>query len=88
MAELTDALQVAGWTIADDGRAIEKTFRFANFRSAMGWMVQASFEAEDLNHHPEWENVYNRVKVRLTTHDTGGLTKLDIALAERMEKIG
>ncbi len=53
----------------------------------MAWMARAAFEAEHLNHHPEWSNVYNRVEVRLTTHDTGGLTDKDIALAERMEKV-
>ncbi len=53
----------------------------------MAWMMRAACEAEHLNHHPEWSNVYNRVEVRLTTHDTGGLTGKDIELAQRMERV-
>ncbi|MBK0397620.1 4a-hydroxytetrahydrobiopterin dehydratase [Limibaculum sp. M0105] len=81
--ELTDA----GWSLSDDGTALRKTFRFKGFRDAMAWMTRAAFEAEQINHHPEWSNVYNRVDVRLTTHDTGGLTERDISLARRMERI-
>ncbi|MEL6267101.1 MAG: 4a-hydroxytetrahydrobiopterin dehydratase [Pseudomonadota bacterium] len=88
MTELTDALAAAGWTASEDGRAIDKTYRFADFRAAMAWMVRAAFEAEAMDHHPEWRNVYNRVEVRLTTHDTGGLSDRDIALATRLETLG
>lgn len=90
---MTDALNLppelssAGWELADDGKSIAKTFRFRGFRDAIAWMARAAFEAEHLNHHPEWRNVYNRVDVRLTTHDTGGLTEKDLDLAARMEKI-
>ena len=77
----------AGWELSDDGKAITKTFRFAGFRDAIAWMTRAAFDAEHLNHHPEWSNVYNRVEVRLTTHDTGGLTDKDIDLARRMDRI-
>jgi len=84
---LTPELAAAGWALSADGKAIAKTFRFRGFRDAMAWMTRAAFEAEHLNHHPEWSNIYNRVEVRLTTHDTGGLTAKDIALAERMERI-
>ncbi|MEM7056125.1 MAG: 4a-hydroxytetrahydrobiopterin dehydratase [Pseudomonadota bacterium] len=87
MTELTQNLADAGWEASDDGKSIVKTFRFKNFREAMAWMVRAAFEAEDMDHHPEWFNVYNRVQVTLTTHDTGGLTDKDIALADAMEKI-
>ncbi len=86
-ATLTSDLQAAGWSASKDGKAITKTFQFRGFRDAMAWMARAAFEAEYLNHHPEWSNVYNRVDVRLTTHDTGGLTDKDISLAERMDKI-
>ncbi len=80
-------LQTAGWTLADDGEAITKTFEFKNFVQAFGWMTQAAMWAETLNHHPEWRNVYNRVTVTLTTHDADGLTDLDIALASRMDRL-
>jgi 4a-hydroxytetrahydrobiopterin dehydratase len=84
---LPSELITAGWALCADGKAISKTFRFRGFRDAIAWMTRAAFEAEHLNHHPEWSNVYNRVEVRLTTHDTGGLTAKDIDLAQRMEKI-
>ena len=75
----------AGWA-HDAGRdAITKTFEFKSFIAAFGWMSQAALYAEKLNHHPEWSNVYNRVTVTLTTHDAGGLTELDVKLANRME---
>lgn len=81
------ALGAAGWATVDGRDAIEKTYRFENFRAAMAWMVQAAFEAEALNHHPEWSNVYNRVSVLLTTHDADGLTTLDQTLAERLDRL-
>jgi 4a-hydroxytetrahydrobiopterin dehydratase len=84
--ELTPALTEAGWAVSPDGKAIVKQFKFKNFRDAAAWMMRVAFEAEDLDHHPEWSNVYNRVDVLLTTHDTGGLTEKDISLAERMER--
>ena len=84
---LTPELAAAGWGLSDDGKAISKTFRFRGFRDAMTWMMRAGFEAEHLNHHPEWSNVYNRVEVRLTTHDTGGLSGKDIELAQRMDRV-
>jgi 4a-hydroxytetrahydrobiopterin dehydratase len=86
-AELTETLAAAGWTLSADGKAISRSYKFRNFRDAMAWMTRAAFEAEALDHHPEWSNVYNKVEVRLTTHDTGGLTAKDISLAERMEKL-
>ncbi|HUF86786.1 MAG TPA: 4a-hydroxytetrahydrobiopterin dehydratase [Thermohalobaculum sp.] len=84
--ELPEDLAAAGWETAADGKAIAKTFRFRGFRDAMAWMARAAFEAEQLDHHPEWSNVYNRVAVRLSTHDAGGLTGKDLELARRMEK--
>jgi len=87
-ASLTPALSEAGWSLGEDGKSIAKTFKFKDFRGALAWMVRAGFEAEAADHHPEWTNVYNRVEVRLTTHDTGGLTDKDIRLAERFEAIG
>ena len=84
---IPETLTDAGWEPAADGKAIEKTYTFRNFRAAMGWMVRAAFEAEDLNHHPEWSNVYRTVVVRLTTHDTGGLTEKDFELARRFDRL-
>jgi len=81
LAALTDA----GWTLVEDRDAIRKTFKFGNFVDAWGWMSKMAIEAEKLNHHPEWFNVYNRVDVVLTTHDCDGLSDLDIALAGKMD---
>jgi len=72
------------WHVVDD--ALEKTFSFKSFIRAFGWMSQVAMWAEKLNHHPEWFNVYNRVEVRLTTHDVNGLSELDFKLADKMEK--
>lgn len=77
--------QLAGWAFNNDG--IEKTFQFGNFIEAWGFMSQVAILAEKANHHPEWSNVYNRVNVRLSTHDAGGLTDKDFSLAEQIEQI-
>jgi len=68
-----------GWTT--DGTAIEKRFEFDDFNGAMKFMVTAAPGIDALNHHPEWTNVYNRVDVRLTSHDAGGVTERDLELA-------
>lgn len=70
-----------------DGDAIVAQFRFADFARAFGFMAAAAVEAQAMNHHPEWSNVYNRVEVRLTTHDAGGLTRNDLELAARMSEL-
>ncbi|MEL6892493.1 MAG: 4a-hydroxytetrahydrobiopterin dehydratase [Actinomycetota bacterium] len=71
----------------NDGR-LERTFRFADFRGAFAFMTRVAFEAEELNHHPEWSNVYGRVTIVLTTHDAGNtVTDLDRAMAERIDTI-
>ncbi len=70
------------------GDALVKTFEFGSFREALSFMVRAGFEAEALNHHPDWTNVYNRLTVRLNTHDVGGkITSKDVELAKRFEAI-
>jgi 4a-hydroxytetrahydrobiopterin dehydratase len=75
-----------GWRWERD--ALEKTFRFGSFREALGFMLRAGFEAEALNHHPDWTNVYDRVQVRLRTHEAGGrVTAQDVALATRLQRI-
>jgi 4a-hydroxytetrahydrobiopterin dehydratase len=75
-----------GWTLSDDGLAVSATITFANFVEAWGFMTEIAIEAEKLNHHPEWSNVYNRVAITLTTHDANGLTQRDVALAERISE--
>lgn len=78
-------LEANGWTMAEGRDAIQKTFKFKSFVEAWGWMSRMAVEAEKMNHHPEWFNVYNRVEVVLTTHDAGGLSALDVALAGKMD---
>ena len=73
------------WKFDDNG--IEKEFQFKNFVKAFEFMTQVSVVAEDLKHHPEWTNVYNKVQIRLTTHDSGGVTYKDFDLALAMEQI-
>lgn len=91
MSHLTDAqveLQLQdlkGWT--KEGDAIVKTYVFNDFVEAISFMVQASFRAQELEHHPEWTNIYNEVQVRLTTHDLNGISSNDIRLAKRMDHI-
>lgn len=77
---------LAGWDYQND--ALTRTFQFGTFREAIGFMVRVAFEAEAMNHHPEWTNVYNRVVVRLNTHDAGDkVTTNDVELAKRIQKI-
>ncbi len=91
MEKLTgDARQQAlgglkGWAEVDGRDAISKTFQFADFNEAFGFMSRVALVAEKADHHPEWFNVYNRVEVTLSTHDAGGLTQKDIDLASFMD---
>lgn len=87
LASVAGDLAQAGWTAAADGAAIEKTFRFEDFPAAMAFMTRVAFAAEAMDHHPEWRNVNNRVDVRMTTHDSGGVTQKDFALARVMEQV-
>ncbi len=79
-------LEATGWVAGEERDAITKTFKFASFVEAFGWMTRMALVAEKMNHHPEWFNVYNRVEVVLTTHDAGGLSALDVKLAQKMDK--
>ena len=81
LAELID------WENVQDRDAIQKTFKFQNFNQAFSFMTSVAMEAEKTNHHPEWLNVYNQVKVTLTTHDADGVTEKDIKLAQFMNAI-
>lgn len=75
-----------GWAFERD--ALTKTFKFGNFREALSFMVRAGFEAEAMDHHPEWTNVYNRVAIRLNTHDAGGkVTAKDVELAQKIQAV-
>jgi 4a-hydroxytetrahydrobiopterin dehydratase len=73
------------WDFENDG--ITKKFKFKNFSEALAFMVQVGILAEKANHHPEWSNVYNIINIRLTTHDAGGLTDKDFALATNIERL-
>ena len=70
-----------GWSLVEDGTAIEAEFSFKGFNAAFGFMTRVALAAERQNHHPEWSNVYNRVTSRWTTHSQGGVTELDVKLA-------
>jgi 4a-hydroxytetrahydrobiopterin dehydratase len=79
--------RLGGWKDVSGRDAIAKTFAFADFNAAFGFMTRAALVAEKMDHHPEWSNVYKTVQVTLSTHDAGGVTDLDIALADAMERI-
>jgi 4a-hydroxytetrahydrobiopterin dehydratase len=84
-AQIRTALQdLPGWDL-QDGK-LHRKLQFQDFKTALAFMVTVGGHAEAHNHHPEWHNVYNRVEVWLTTHDAGGLTEKDIALAREIER--
>ena len=74
-----------GWEL-EDGK-LKKSFRFSNFVEAFGFMTRIALEAEKMNHHPDWSNVYNTVTIKLSTHDAGGITDYDIKLAKVIDNI-
>jgi 4a-hydroxytetrahydrobiopterin dehydratase len=71
-----------GWTLEDGGKALVRTFRFADFSEALGFLTRVALHAEKVDHHPEFTSVWNRVDFRLTSHDAGGVTERDVKLAE------
>ncbi|MBU6267833.1 MAG: 4a-hydroxytetrahydrobiopterin dehydratase [Sphingomonadales bacterium] len=79
--------ELPGWTLRADGLAIGRTFVFADFVAAFGFMTKVAIEAEKADHHPEWSNVWNRVEITLTTHDAGGLSARDVALAGVIDRL-
>ena len=91
IARLTDAERDAAlarlpqWTLRDDGLAIMRKLKFSDFGEAFGFMTRVAIAADKADHHPEWSNVYNRVEITLTTHDAGGLSARDVALAEAID---
>ncbi len=76
---------LAGWEVKNN--ALYREFKFRDFKGAFAFMTRVAFEAEALNHHPNWANVYNRVAITLFTHDQGGITELDVKLAETINLI-
>ena len=73
------------WTLREDGLAIMRKLKFSDFGEAFGFMTRVAIAADKADHHPEWFNVYNRVEITLTTHDAGGLSARDVALAEAID---
>src|SRR3954470_6536028 len=86
-ARKTALAKLSGWSEVAGRDAIAKKFVFKDFNAAFGFMTRAALVAEKMDHHPEWFNVYKNVDVTLSTHDAGGVTELDIKLAEAMERI-
>jgi 4a-hydroxytetrahydrobiopterin dehydratase len=79
--------RLSGWSEVAGRDAITRKFVFADFNQAFGFMTRAALIAEKLDHHPEWFNVYKTVEVTLSTHDAGGVTDLDVKLAEAMDRL-
>lgn len=79
--------KLPGWSMVAGRDAISKSFKFADFNAAFGFMTRAALVAERMDHHPEWFNVWNRVDVTLSTHNAGGLSNLDVELAQTMDAI-
>jgi 4a-hydroxytetrahydrobiopterin dehydratase len=77
--------QLPAWTLKEG--KLHRELSFADFSEAFGFMARVALAAEQLNHHPEWSNVWNRVVINLTTHDCGGLSSLDLALAQRIDAL-
>ena len=85
--DILNTLTDTGWILVEGRDAIFKCFKFSSFIEAFSWMSAVALWSEKINHHPEWLNVYNRVEVTLTTHDVGGLSLLDIKLAQKMDDL-
>jgi 4a-hydroxytetrahydrobiopterin dehydratase len=75
------------WSLDGDRTGIVRSFKFGTFVEAFGFMTKVALLAEKVDHHPEWSNVYNRVEIRLSTHDCGGLSKRDMALAAKIDAL-
>jgi 4a-hydroxytetrahydrobiopterin dehydratase len=76
---------LGGWSVKKG--KLHREFRFADFVEAFGFMASAALVAESMNHHPEWSNVYQTVRIDLTTHDLGGISSLDLGMAKRLETL-
>ena len=80
--------ELPDWTLRADGKALERSFKFADFNAAFGFMTRVALYADKHDHHPEWSNVYNRVEITLTTHDADGLSQRDAAMARAIAAMG
>ncbi len=93
VARLSDEQQVEAldtlpeWGLRNDGLALERRFTFRNFGEAFAFMTRVALIAEKRGHHPEWSNVYNRVEIALTTHEAGGLSNRDVAMARAIDRL-
>lgn len=76
-----------GWSLSADGTAISREVKLKDFSAAFAFMTRVALAAETLGHHPDWSNSYNRVSITLSTHDAGGLTEKDIALATAIDRL-
>ncbi|XP_056141271.1 pterin-4-alpha-carbinolamine dehydratase 2-like [Lampris incognitus] len=85
--QLLMELRATGWLEVEERDAIYKELHFKTFNQAFGFMSRVALQAEKMNHHPEWFNVYNKVQITLTTHDCGGLSQRDIKMAKFIDKI-
>ena len=82
-----DLASLPDWTVDAAGKSIHRELRFADFNEAWGFMNRVALLAESQNHHPEWSNVWNRVRIELSTHDAGGLTANDVKLAQAISAL-
>ena len=80
--------ELPDWTLRADGKALERSFKFADFNAAFGFMTRVALYADKHDHHPEWSNVYNRVEITLTTHDADGLSQRDAAMERAIAAMG
>lgn len=87
----TECAALAGtlpnWSLQEGGKAIHRSFQFADFSAAWGFMSRVALLAEQQGHHPDWSNVWNRVEITLSTHDAGGLTANDVTLAKAIDAL-
>ena len=83
-----DLASLPNWTVDAAGKSIHRELRFADFNEAWGFMNRVALLAEKQDHHPDWSNVWNTVRITLSTHDAGGLTDKDITLAKAIDAIG
>ena len=87
-AQIDDLPQICpNWHISNDRKTIEICYKLADFPASFGFMTEIAIICQAINHHPEWTNIYNKIWIRLSTHDIGGLSDLDIQLAQKIDKI-